>query len=200
MVKAFLFHSCCHTVSLLKHREHSHPGRVPAAHWASGQYCVWWPLQKILVTYKHCRHSSFICQQFLHRKKESLLSITVNCDSSMQAWTPHKTGLTGKECACNVGDLGLIPGLGRSPGEGKGYPLQYSGLQNSMDCIVHGVTESDTTECLSLSRDYLSLQLKPFLQDPCLIPRVVEFRRIFSLGHVIAQTYPSSLPFSLTNL
>ena len=56
----------------------------------------------------------------------------------------------GKEPACNVGDLVLIPGLGRSPGEGKGYPLQYSGLQNSMDCIVHSVTESDTTEQLSL--------------------------------------------------
>ena len=37
-----------------------------------------------------------------------------------------------------MGDLGSIPGLGRSPGEGKGYPLQYSGLENSMDCIVHG--------------------------------------------------------------
>ena len=50
----------------------------------------------------------------------------------------------GKECACNVGDLGSIPGLGRSPAEGKGYPLQYSGLDNSMDCIVHGVTKSRT--------------------------------------------------------
>ena len=39
----------------------------------------------------------------------------------------------GKESACNAGDLGLIPGLGRSPGEGNGYPLQYSGLENSMD-------------------------------------------------------------------
>ena len=53
-------------------------------------------------------------------------------------------GSTGKESACNVRDLGLIPGLGRSPGEGKGYPLQYSGLENSMDCIVHGVTKSWT--------------------------------------------------------
>ena len=43
---------------------------------------------------------------------------------------------------CNEGDLGSIPGLGRSPGEGKGYTLQYSGPENSMDCIVHGVTES----------------------------------------------------------
>ena len=50
----------------------------------------------------------------------------------------------GKESACNVGDLGLIPGLERSPGEGKGYPLQYSGLENSMDCVVHGVAKSQT--------------------------------------------------------
>ena len=50
--------------------------------------------------------------------------------------------MAGKEFACNVGDLGLIPGVGRSPGEGKGYPLQYSGLENSMDCRVHGVTKS----------------------------------------------------------
>ena len=52
----------------------------------------------------------------------------------------------GKESACNVGDLGLNPGLGRSHGEGKGYPLQYSGLENSMDCmcIVHGVAMSWT--------------------------------------------------------
>ena len=49
-----------------------------------------------------------------------------------------------------MGDLGSIPGLGRSPGEGNSYPLQHSGLENSMDCIVHGVTESDTTEQLSL--------------------------------------------------
>ena len=53
-------------------------------------------------------------------------------------------GLADKESACNVGDLGWIPGLGRGPGEGKGYPFQYSGLENSMDCIVHGVTKSHT--------------------------------------------------------
>ena len=55
----------------------------------------------------------------------------------------------GKEFACNAGDLGLIPGLGRSPGEGNGYPLQYSGLENSMDrgswqATVHGVVKSHT--------------------------------------------------------
>ena len=46
-------------------------------------------------------------------------------------WLP--LGSAGKESACNVEDLGSIPGMGRSPGEGKGYPLQYSGLENSMD-------------------------------------------------------------------
>ena len=56
----------------------------------------------------------------------------------------------GKESACNVGDPGLIPRLGRSPGEGKGYPLQYSGLENSMNS-PWGHRESDTTERLSLT-------------------------------------------------
>ena len=49
-----------------------------------------------------------------------------------------------KASACNVGDPSSIPGLGRSPGEGKGYPVHYSGLENLVDCIVHGVTESQT--------------------------------------------------------
>ena len=58
-------------------------------------------------------------------------------------------GSDGKESVCNVGDLGLVPGLGRSPGEGNGYPLQYFCLENSMDsgawwAIVHGVTKSCT--------------------------------------------------------
>ena len=58
-------------------------------------------------------------------------------------------GSAGKESACNVGDLSLIPGLGRSPGEGSIYPLQYSGLENSIDCIVHGVAENQAPEQLS---------------------------------------------------
>ena len=53
-------------------------------------------------------------------------------------------GSAGKESACNVGGLGLIPGLRRRPEEGKGCPLQYSGLENSKNCIVHGVTKSRT--------------------------------------------------------
>jgi len=56
-------------------------------------------------------------------------------------------GSAGKESAYIVGDLDPIPGLGRSPGEGKGYSLQYSGLENSMECIIHGGRkESNTTE------------------------------------------------------
>ena len=63
----------------------------------------------------------------------------------------------GKESTCNAGDPGLIPGLGRSPGEGKGYPLQYSGLENSMDCIVHGVTKSRT----QLSDFHFMINIRP---------------------------------------
>ena len=59
-------------------------------------------------------------------------------------------GSAGKEYTCNVGDLGLIPGLGRSPGEGNGYPLQYSGLESFME--VHGGhKESDMNKRLSFS-------------------------------------------------
>ena len=53
-------------------------------------------------------------------------------------------GSAGKESACNAGDLGSTPGLGRSPGEGKGYLLQYSGLENSMDYIIHGIVKNWT--------------------------------------------------------
>ena len=53
-------------------------------------------------------------------------------------------GLYDKESACNAGVLGSIPGLGRFPGEENSYPLQYSGLENFMDCIVHGVAKSQT--------------------------------------------------------
>ena len=64
--------------------------------------------------------------------------------SQSLAAKPLTKHIAGKESACNVGDLGLVPGLGRSPGEGNGYPLQYSDLENSMDCIVHGVAKSRT--------------------------------------------------------
>ena len=53
-------------------------------------------------------------------------------------------GSVGKESTCNARDLGSVPGLGRSPKEGKDYPLQYSGLEKFMDCIIHGVAKSWT--------------------------------------------------------
>ena len=63
-------------------------------------------------------------------------------------------GSAGKESALSAEDLGLIPGLGRYPREGKGYPLQYSGLENFTDCIVHGVAKSQTR----LSNFHLTLK------------------------------------------
>ena len=69
---------------------------------------------------------------------------TLRHKGALHRYTAFACGSAGKESACNVGDLGSIPGLGRSPGEGKGFPLQYSGLENSMGCIVHGVTKSLT--------------------------------------------------------
>ena len=76
----------------------------------------------------------------------------LSSDAEKNTILPHKDfpgGSDGKESACNAEDVGSIPGLGRSPGERKGYPLQYSCLENSMDrgawqATVHGVTESQT--------------------------------------------------------
>ena len=68
----------------------------------------------------------------------------LSCNSALGSKMGFPCVSTGKESACNVGDLGSIPELERSPGEGKGYPLQYCGLENSMDCIVHGVAKSWT--------------------------------------------------------
>ena len=66
----------------------------------------------------------------------------INSSAVTKSGFPNST--VGKESTCNAGDPCSIPGLGRSLGEGKGYPLQYSGLENSMDCIVHGVAKSQT--------------------------------------------------------
>ena len=80
-------------------------------------------------------------------------------------------GSAGKESACNVGDLGSVPGLGRPPGEGNGYLLQYSGLENSMDCTVHGVTKSQTrlSDFHFTSLQSVYLRLKVDLPMPGLI-------------------------------
>ena len=75
------------------------------------------------------------------RTRLTRLSISSSSSKTLKGFPG---GSTGKESSCSAEDLGSISGLGRSPGEGKGYPLQESGLVNSMDCIVHGVTKSQT--------------------------------------------------------
>ena len=75
-------------------------------------------------------------------------------------------GSVGKESTCNAGDPGSVPWLGRSPGEGKGYPLQNSGLQNSTS--PWGCKESDTTECFPLSYHFTSLHFTLIVEmNPC---------------------------------
>ena len=84
--------------------------------------------------------------------QETLVQFLVQKDplekglATSPAFLGFRGGSDGTESACNAGDLGSIPELGRFPREGNSYPLQYSALENSMDCIVHGVTESDMTE------------------------------------------------------
>ena len=68
----------------------------------------------------------------------------MTCDYSVLSIPEISILKNVKYAAYYAGDPGLIPGLGRSAGEGKGYPLQYSGPENSMDYIVHGVTKSRT--------------------------------------------------------
>ena len=76
--------------------------------------------------------------------EKELFRFTEEIDTVVLALPVGLCIAAGKESACNVGDLGSIPGLGRSPGEGNSYPLQDSGLENSTDCIVHRVTKSRT--------------------------------------------------------
>ena len=88
------------------------------------------------------------CQCWRHKRCEVDPWIRKICWRRDRLLTPvflgFPGGSAGKESVCNVGDLGSISGLGRSPGEGKGYPLQYSGLETSINCIVHGVPKNWT--------------------------------------------------------
>ena len=97
---------------------------------------------------------------------------------------PHSS--VSKESACNVGDAGLIPELGRSPGKGKGYPLQHSGLENSTDSIVHGVTKSRTQ--LSAFH-FLWLAGSEFSNQVWFKPLAV---RAWSTNHWTAREFPWS--------
>ena len=75
----------------------------------------------------------------------NFLQVTASvCSIQNTIFTCFLCGSAGKESTYNAGDLGSIPGLGRCPGEGEVYPLQYIGLENSKDCIIHGVAQSWT--------------------------------------------------------
>ena len=84
--------------------------------------------------------------QLQHQSFQWIISVDFLKD--WLVWSCSPKGLpgvsAGKESPCNAGDLGSIPRLGRSPGEGNSYPLQYSGLENSVDCIVYGIMKSQT--------------------------------------------------------
>ena len=88
-----------------------------------------------------------------------LLHIT-GCHKFFRYLLSVPCGSASKESTCYAGDLHLIPGLGRSPAQGKGYPLRYSGLENSRDCIVHGVAKSRTR----LSDFYFHLSFTTILE------------------------------------
>jgi len=87
-----------------------------------------------------CQHYTRLLINYIY----SYIYIYLSSYCNIYTHTGFPCGSAGKESAWNVRDLGSIPGLGRSPGEGKGYPLQYSGLENSTDCVVHGVEKSRT--------------------------------------------------------
>ena len=97
---------------------------------------------------KKCKSHFFHCGAELWKfvipvsRREALWHIMIYLQKSLEGF-PRKRS-AGKESTCSAGDPSLIPGSGRSPRERIGYPLQYSGLENSMDCIVHGVTKSQT--------------------------------------------------------
>ena len=126
--------------------------------WALKNWCFWTAvmLEKTLESPLNCKEI-----QPVNPKGNRLWIFTGRTDAEVEApklWPPDMkrqfTGedpdagkgfpnsSVGKESTCNAGDPSLIPGLGRSTGEGIGYPLQCSGLENSMDCKVHGVTKS----------------------------------------------------------
>ena len=105
-------------------------------------------------------------------------------------------GSIGKELACYAGDLGSIPGLGRFPGEGKGYPLQYSCLENSMDFIVYSVVQFSSVHSLS----HVWLFVTPWtvaLQASLSITNSQSLLKLMSIASVILPTISSSvIPFS----
>ena len=113
---------------------------IPVRHWVRAETgCSCWDL---VATARVVSRQEFLFHSGVGVPLNHEASTDQHLETSQRKRAP--LGSVGKESTCNTGDLGLIPGLGRSPGAGKGYPLQYSGLENSMDYIVHGVAKSQT--------------------------------------------------------
>ena len=104
-------------------------------------------------------------------------------------------GSAGKESACNTGDPGSIPGLGRSPGDGNGYPLQYSYLENSMDrgawwATILGVAKSWTRLNVLNVTEHFSVQFRCSIVSDSLEPRGLQHTRLpYHQFPEIAQTH-----------
>ena len=102
-------------------------------------YGMYWIIYLII------SQSLFYLTLFIILMRLNFLQVTASvCSIQSTVFTCFLCGSAGKESTCNAGDLGSIPGLGRCPGEGEVYPLQYTGLENSKDCIIHGVAKSWT--------------------------------------------------------
>ena len=98
------------------------------------------PSQESNPSFPYCRQTLY---PLSHKGSPTKWKVTFkNCIKKLYQGFPDSS--VGKESACNAGDPSSIPGSGKSPGEGIGYPLQYSVLENSMDCIVYGVAKSLT--------------------------------------------------------
>ena len=124
----------------------------------------------------------------------SLLTL-MSIKSVMPSKSGFPCGSVGKESACDAGDPGSIPGLGRSPGEGKGYPLQDSSLETSMDCIARGVSKSWTW----LSDFHFTVMCLNHPQNHSPAPRSVEklssmkkVPGVKKVGHCCLKTYKYS--------
>ena len=111
-------------------------------------YCLFFFLGFFLLSLVYSMVEIFTKYLTLSMKSFNCHKIVFLSHRGFTASSDHQVGFpcgsAGKESFCDAGDLGSIPGLGRPPGEGNCYPLQCSGLENSMDCTVHGVTKSRT--------------------------------------------------------
>ena len=115
---------------------------------------------------------------------------TLNCEVFLffvKSSSGFPCGSAGKESACSAGDLGSIPGLERSPGEGKDYPLQYSDLENSMDYMIYGVTKS---------RTWLSDFHFPFFFF-LFLGKIVS---LLAICHHLSQNYPKEIQLTAEEL